>query len=114
MKYAEGTLKDALERTADFIREKESRTDPGDTYCLCHGNCGNAALHYRIQSEKGIEFMERTVASLREAEEIRNCLGIQECGNMGLMGGVTGIGYGCLCGAKKCAEILEVGISDII
>ncbi len=111
-KYAEGDLKEALGQTVEFIREKEGAIELGETYCLCHGNCGNAAMYYGVRNEKGQELLERVVAGLEGAEDIRSCLGIQECGSFGLMGGITGIGYACLCGAEECGRLLGVEILD--
>lgn len=111
-KYAEGNLKEALCQTADFIREKEGTNELGETYCLCHGNCGNAAMYYGVRNEKGQGLLERAMAGLEEAEDIRTCLGVQECGSFGLMGGITGIGYAGLCGAEECGRLLGVEILD--
>jgi len=42
-------------------------------------------------------------------ENLRKRLGQQECENFGLMGGITGIGYACLCGVGETEKLLQVG-----
>lgn len=111
--YADGCLKEALKRTWLLAVEKEAAVGLGDTFCLCHGNSGNAALYSRINRDEGQALMDRSIARLGESEEIRDCLGIQECGSFGLLGGITGIGYSCLCGIEEVAGLLGIELNDV-
>lgn len=124
---AEAVLKrkeftEAKESVETVLRRKESaeavlgqKEEPGEysegeNYCLCHGKCGNAALYFASQKEEVSRKMEANIQKdfMGYKEELQDIFEMQECSNYGLMGGITGIGYSCLCGAEETARILEI------
>lgn len=120
-RYAEGTFREELSKVRDFIRKKVSggsdrkRAFWKADFCLCHGRCGNQALLARMGDvgerltlqEEGAEEKKRIAGRICQWD-MEELLGLQECSNYGLMGGIAGIGYSCLCGAGKVYDLLCV------
>ncbi len=118
--YVEGSFRAELEKTRAFARRKadqllhgrkafsEGEMVPETSLCLCHGACGNLALLWGIgEKEKSGLMQDRIIGTIcREETDLRQILGLQECDNYGLLGGISGIGYSCLCGPEKILELL--------
>jgi len=140
-KYADGEFREMLRGAEEIAERKQTMLQDNilkDSYCLCHGNCGNGAIlsvigqtaagederQRRGQAEEErkvnsgarkyvgkskAEMLRRDIlAQLNSHEDIRELLEVQECGNYGFMAGMAGIGYSCLCGLKECGRILCV------
>ena len=120
-KYAEGTFREELRKIRDFIRKKVSggsdrkRAFWKADFCLCHGRCGNQALLAHMGDveerlalqEEGAEEKKRIAGRICQGN-MEELLGLQECSNYGLMGGIAGMGYSCLCGSEKVYDLLCV------
>lgn len=119
-RYVEGSFRAELEKAGTFARRKanqllhgrkafpEGEMVPETSLCLCHGVCGNLALLWGIgEKEKSGLMQDRIIGTIcREETDLRQILGLQECDNYGLLGGISGIGYSCLCGPEKVLELL--------
>lgn len=119
-KYARGSFQEELVKTAAFARKKaeqlsygrkvipEGKVIPETSLCLCHGMCGNLALLWGIGEEEKAMLMQDSILETicREETDLRKILELQECDNYGLFGGISGIGYSCLCGPEKVLELL--------
>lgn len=118
MKYVEGDFREELGRIQGFAEEKLMAEGSGykvylkKSFCLCHGICGNLALmagmgkmaeeiwHFKYLVMKAIEDGEKDVGGTWAKAE--------ESGDYGLMGGLAGVGYSCLCGEGKILRVLRV------
>lgn len=119
VKYVEGDFKRELEKMYDFTEKKIKDSDDRrkallkPDFCLCHGRSGNQALLAYIgkgdaagQIQKDVEKAEwQSVYEICNGD-IEEMLGLQECSNYGMMGGIAGIGYSCLCDLDKTFNIL--------
>jgi len=109
MSYVKGSFKIELEKTEDFVRRKANHIDTN--LCLCHGRCGNTALLWKFgKKEEAVLIQSQLVEAICCGEtSIQGLLGLQECENYGLLGGIAGIGYSCLCDLGKVSELLCIG-----
>lgn len=110
--HVKGAWKEELENVAAKA-EPRKRYQRGETsYSLCHGKLGNAALMYSMgERELGELRYQEIIQELNGSlKNLRERLGQQECENFGLMGGIAGIGYACLCGGEEVGRLLLVGI----
>lgn len=108
-KYVTGVFKERLQQTSDFIQKKNIYEE--ESFCLCHGNIGNESLFFvEERYNEASVWREELVKKLHGfGENIQNELGIQECSNFGLLGGITGIGYGCALNERKILRLLSLG-----
>lgn len=108
--YVQGKFKEQLRGTYDFAQKKKSAYQ-SDSFSLCHGKCGNAALLYNEgKYEKADEWRTSVFREIYEfGDDIQEGLGIQECANFGLIGGITGIGYSSLTEYENVLNLLSVG-----
>lgn len=60
-----------------------------------------------VVQEDAADEKERIVDMICRGD-VEEQLGLQECSNYGLMGGIAGIGYGCLCDSEKVFDLLCV------
>jgi len=117
IRYVKGSFKAELEKTEDFVRRKANRIDywrnvfQGTNLCLCHGRCGKAALLWNFgKKEEAALIQSQLVDTICcEKTSIQGLLELQECENYGLLGGIAGIGYSCLCNPGKVLELLCIG-----
>ena len=125
-RYVKGKFKVELEKSGDFIRRKIADLDDRSTIflqgenfrkrnvsqrtnlCLCHGWCGNMAMYEYMGEKERVASMRNQVIEMICSEKagIRELLELQECENYGLLGGIAGIGYGCLCNMEKVLKLL--------
>lgn len=96
--YVEGEFREELEKINDYIEEKTKQISYGEKMCLCHGLAGNAALFDYMGKKKLADIMrmqvKNTISCAANAGSVSN---MQEGCNYGLVGGLAGIGYSCLC-----------------
>ncbi len=112
LNYAEGVLKEQLERTIDSIKGKQNYCIDRAKFCLCHGLSGNSVLLSAIgQKSEAFYWKNKVIEEIcRAGKDFQEQLDIQECENLGLMGGIAGIGYGCLCGWDEVIRLMNIQI----
>lgn len=112
LNYAEGVLKEQLERTIDSIKRKQNYCIDRAKFCLCHGLSGNSVLLSAIgQKSEAFYWKNKVIEEIcRAGKDFQEQLDIQECENLGLMGGIAGIGYGCLCGWDEVIRLMNIQI----
>ncbi len=110
--HVKGAWKEELENVAAKAEPRKRYQRKETSYSLCHGKLGNAALMYSMgERELGELRYQEIIQELGGSlENFRERLGQQECENFGLMGGITGVGYACLCGGEEVGKLLLVGI----
>ena len=109
LKEAEGAV---WERKLELIparinpRNRYRRVE--QSYSLCHGKFGNAALLYGMGERQLAKerYMETVGELICEPEEFRGRLGVRECENYGLMGGMAGIGMACVWELEDVLKLL--------
>lgn len=108
LKYADAKLKKELAKPRFAWEKKLAAMGQDGSYCLCHGKCGAlAVLSAAGQPEAAKKWRQRMLADISGgAEAIRSVLGLQECETYGLMSGISGIGYSCLCSAQELERLL--------
>ncbi len=114
IRYVKGSFKPELEKIKYFVRRKANSIDyrsdvyQGANLCLCHGRCGNTALLWKFGKKEEATLMQsqliETICCGKTS--IQGLLELQECVNYGLLGGIAGIGYSCLCNPGKVLELL--------
>ena len=65
------------------------------------GEVGNVMMAQEDAADE-----EKRIVDMVCDGDIEELLGLQECSNYGLMGGVAGIGYSCLCGSDDVLNLL--------
>ena len=110
MRYADGLWKKELKQAVNLARQMPGPFDAGKKMCLCHGKTGNAAILAFLGKEKDAELVQNKVnCILGDGIDLRERLDMQECSNYGLMSGMAGIGYNCLCGYDGVLGLLSAG-----
>ena len=114
-KYVNGKFRQQLEQTVKGVMRYHGKgflqDSKKNSFCLCHGKCGNAVIYAMNQWGDGMKQKEILQSEFENGSgELRDKLEIQECSNFGLMGGITGIGYYFLCGEDEVAKLLSVRI----
>lgn len=108
-KYVPTDFRAELEQSLERFPQKVASIGDTDPWCLCHGRSGQAAILSALGEQERADLWQRQIAgSCLAAERIEDLLCMQERENFGLMGGMAGIGYLCLCGAEKASRILSV------
>ncbi len=112
-RYTGGEFQRKLKESSEAVlRQKEGteKYSKGSNYCLCHGKYGNAALYFASQKEETSRKLEENIRKelMGYKGKLQDIFEMQECSNYGLMAGITGIGYSCLCGAEEVARILGI------
>ena len=112
--YVKGEWKQELERISVKVCPKVRYQKNEDSYSLCHGKLGNVALLYCMgEKEMAVQRYQEILCELEECGgALQSRLGQQECENYGLMGGIAGIGYACLCGPEKVTSLLTCGMGE--
>lgn len=113
-KYVGGEFRQQLKQTVEGIMKYHGgnflQDSKEDSFCLCHGKCGDAVIYAMNRWENGMEQKKNLQSELENGVGgLQEKLEIQECSNYGLMGGITGIGYYFLCGVDEVAKLLSVG-----
>ncbi len=109
-KYARGELKKELGEIKAWIQLKRGISYSERKMCLCHGKIGNAALLAFMGKKEEAEGLQVQINRMINNEnDLCEGLDTQECSNYGLLNGLAGIGYGCLCGHNNVMNILSVG-----
>lgn len=118
MEYADGDFREELEWIEGFAEKKLRTAGDGKqiylkkSLCLCHGICGNMALMSRMgkATEEIPRFNYLVMKAIGGGEDdVGTWVGGLEIGDYGLLGGLAGIGYSCLCGEEKALGVLCVG-----
>lgn len=104
-RYAQGKFKKALEQKALHLDREFGYGGGG--HCLCHGKGGSIGILWQMRREKEArQWKQRLIREMtRGDKEIHQLLELQECENYGFMGGLSGIGYSCLCEEEKIRKI---------
>ena len=117
MECAEGDFREELRWTEGFAEEKQRTAGDGKqiylkkSLCLCHGICGNLALMSRMSNtaEEISRFKYLVMKAIGGGKnDMVPWMEAQESGDYGLLGGLTGVGYSCLCGEEKVLGVLCV------
>ncbi len=117
MECAEGDFREELRWTAGFAEEKQRTAGDGKqiylkkSLCLCHGICGNLALMSRMSNtpEEISRFKYLVMKAIGGGKkDMVPWMEAQESGDYGLLGGLAGVGYSCLCGEEKVLGVLCV------
>ena len=118
MEYTVGDFREELRRLEGFVEEKLRTVGDGKQIylkkspCLCHGICGNLVLMSRMgkTAEEISQFKCLFMKAIRGGEDdVSKRAEAQEISDYGLLGGLAGVGYSCLCGEGKVLEVLCVG-----
>ncbi|MBQ8813543.1 MAG: type 2 lantipeptide synthetase LanM family protein [Lachnospiraceae bacterium] len=110
IKYAEPRLRKKLEKAIEKV-DWHMRSKHESAYCLCHGAMGTVGLQCAMGHQEDARGQYRRLLkrlSMVGKDRLRKLMPLQECDNFGLMGGLCGIGYGCMEGIVKIAELLFV------
>lgn len=99
-----------MERILTQTKAKQKRLSSETAACLCHGMAGNAAILYGVgKKEDAVCKLNRLAQQICAGkEDLQDCLITEECDNYGLMSGIAGIGYACLCGEENLYRFLLV------
>lgn len=115
MKYVNGRFQTELQKVRSFIKKKlvDQNSDKnillGEKFCLCHGLFGNLAILKYIGLDQAEQVYGMIIEELCiKKVNIYKLLDTQESENYGLMGGIAGVGYSCLCNLDNVAKILCV------
>ena len=109
--YAKGKWKKILEDSLErFFNEKKAYYIDRSKCCLCHGMMGNAAIFYGVGRKREALYWKNEVIRKisQETEDFQERLELQECENFGVMGGIAGIGYGCLVNINNILTLINV------
>ena len=71
---------------------------------------GNAAILYGLGKRREALYWKNEVICkiCQKTKDFRECLELQECENFGMMGGIAGIGYGCLTNINNTLTLLNI------
>ena len=71
---------------------------------------GNAAIFYGVGRKREALYWKNEVIRKisQETEDFQERLELQECENFGVMGGIAGLGYGCLVNINNILTLINV------
>jgi len=104
--YASDQLK---KRLLDHCSDMSDAVRMMRNKCLCHGTMGSAALLTGLGYIQGSTLRDSVVMSFYKCDQnMCEILSLQECENYGLLSGIAGIGYACVCDSDNVAKFLYI------